>query len=142
MAKPRTGPACKELYDILLGSALDGRGRNARYRQNQLLFLHTFLRANADTIRSAIGQAGSATVGEMNIEFGMALAAVRKLYDHIDFAKSLDHEFRTARHKDNPDARVPYGIVLIRPTTHTRFFSIITAVATAFAAGNVVLIEV
>ena len=142
MAKPTTGPANNELYSTLLASARDGRGRTARYRQHQLQFLHRFLRNKAEVIRSAIGRDACATEFEIETEFGMSLAAVRKLYNHIDFSKSFKDEFRIARHEDNPDARVPHGIVLVRPTLHTRFFSIISALATAFAAANMVLLEV
>ena len=142
MTKPISGPANSELYKILLGSAQDGRGHNARYRQHQLLCLHRSLRANAGAIRSAIRRDASATELEVDIEFGMSLAAIRKLYEQIDFPKYLRDEYRLARHEDNPEARVPNGIVLLRPTIHTRFFSIIAALATAFAAGNVVLLEV
>ncbi len=142
MTTPITGPANSELYKILLGSAKDGRGRNARYRQNQLLCLHKCLRANAEVIREAIRRDASATELEIDTEFGLSLVAIRKLFGQINFPKYLKDEYRIARHEDNPEARVPHGIVLVRPPLHTRFFSIVAALATAFAAGNVVLLEV
>lgn len=142
MVKPTVSTDINELHVILLSSARDGRGRNARYRQNQLHYLHSFLRENAESILTAIGRDSIATKVEADVEYNMSLAAVGKLYNEIDFAKSLEDEYRIAKHEDNIEARIPYGVVLIRPTLHNRFFSIITAVATALAAGNMVLLEV
>ena len=142
MAKPTVGPASDKLYNILRGSARDGRGRNARYCQNQLLYLHNFVRANIKAVRSAIHADTSATKLEIDTELGISLAAIRKLYDQINIPRCLKDEYRLARHEDNPEARVPYGIVIVRPAVHTRFFAIVAALATAFAAGNVVLLEV
>ena len=142
MARPAVQPANEELYGSLLSTAQDGRGRTPRYRQHHLLFMHDFLRKNVDQIRTAIKQDGSTIDSEIDAEIALTLATVRGLYDQIDFNKTLRDEMRIARGEDNPDARIPYGIVLLRPTTHTRFFSIISAAATALAAGNVVLVEV
>ena len=142
MAKPLVRPACKELYDTFRATVLDGRSQSARYRQNQLWFLHNFLVAKADVIRSAIRNETSVTDAEVDLEVRMSLTAVRKLYENIDFGKSIQDEYRVAKGQSDLDARAPDGIVLVRPTTHTRFFSIISASATAFAAGNVVLVEV
>lgn len=142
MAKPLVQAASRELYANLLSTAHDGRGRNARYRQNQLYFLHKFLRTNTDKIRSAIKKDTSPTESELDIELGLSLAVIRNFYEKINFKQSIVDEYRVAKNQDNSQARIPYGIVLLRPTAHTRFYSIISATATALAAGNVVLLEV
>lgn len=142
MARPTVQTANDALYASLISTAQEGRGRSPRYRQLQLLFMHDFLRKDAARIRTAIQRDSYTTDSETNAEIALALAAVRDLYDQIDFKKTIRDEMRIARGEDNPDARIPYGIVLLRPTTHTRFFSIISAAATALAAGNVVLLEV
>lgn len=134
--------AGEELYANLISSAQEGRGRSPRYRQNQLLFMHDFLRTNVDRIRTAIARDTTTTDSYVDIEIALSLAVVRRLYEKVDFKKAISDEFRVARGEDNADARIPYGVVLIRPTSHTRFFSIISAAATALAAGNVVLLEV
>lgn len=135
-------PASERLYNELLDTASDGRGRNARYRQNQILFLHNQLRVDLEKIQTAIKKDTSSTEADIDIELGLSLNAVRRMYEGVDFNKSLEDEFRIAKKSDNIDRRIPYGVVLIRPTLHTRFFSIISALAAAFAAGNVVLLEV
>lgn len=142
MARPTVQTANDELYASLISTARDGRGRAPRYRQHHLLFMHDFLRRNVDQIRTAIKQDDLPTDSEIDAEIALTLAAVRGLSDQIGFKKSLRNEMRITRGEDNPDARIPYGIVLLRPTKHTRFFSIISATATALAAGNVVLVEV
>ncbi|KAJ9633569.1 hypothetical protein H2204_006952 [Knufia peltigerae] len=134
-------PASERLYNELLDTASDGRGRNARYRQNQILFLHNQLRVDLEKIRTAIKKDTSSTEADIDIELGLSLNAVRRMYEGVDFNKSLEDEFRIAKNSDNIERRIPYGVVLIRPTQHTRFFSIISALAAAFAAGNVVLLE-
>ena len=142
MARPTVQIADDQLCLSLLSTAHEGRGRAPRYRQHHLLFMHDFLRKNVDQIRTAIKQDAFTTDSEIDAEIALALAAVRRLYEQIDFKKCLRDEMRIARGEDNLDARIPYGIVLLRPTKHTRFFSIISAAATALAAGNVVLVEV
>ena len=142
MARPTVQTADHQLYVSLLSTAHEGRGRAPRYRQHHLLFMHDFLRKNVDQIRTAIKQDAFMTHSDVDAEIALALTAVRGLYEQIDFKESLRDEMRIARGEDNQDARVPYGIVLLRPTKHTRFFSIISAAATALAAGNVVLVEV
>ena len=59
-----------------------------------------------------------------------------------NFEKSIEEEYIISHNKGNLQRRVPYGLVFIRPQMHTRFFSIISAVAAAIAAGNCVLLEV
>lgn len=142
MAKVAVQEPNRELYSSLLAAAIDGRARNARYRQHQLYFLHDFLRRNSGKIQAAILKDTSCPQAEVDIELGTSLSVVRKLYDQINFEKSIKDEFLIARNKDNTERRIPYGVVLIRPTLHSRFFSIISATAAAFAAGNVVLLEV
>ena len=142
MAAEAIKPPRDETHGDLLAAALDGRGRNARYRQNQLYFLHSMLRNNSDKARAAISEDTSCTEAEIDMELGMSMEAVKKLYDGISFEKSMEDEFRVVRKKDDMERRVPYGIVLLRPMVHTRFFCVVSVIASAFATGNGVLLEV
>lgn len=142
MARPLVQSAGDELYASLLSTSHEGRGRTPRYRQSQLLFMHKYLQTNVDRIRTAIKRDTTTTESQVDVEVAMSLAVIRRLYDQIDFKETIKDEFRIAREENNLDARIPYGIVLLRPATHTRFFSIISAAAAALAAGNVVLLEV
>jgi hypothetical protein len=85
MARPTVQTANDKLYSSLLSTVQDGRGRNPRYRQHHLLFMHEFLRSNVEKIRTAIKKDAFATDQETDAEIALALATVRRLYDQIDF---------------------------------------------------------
>ncbi|KAI9713025.1 MAG: hypothetical protein M1820_001010 [Bogoriella megaspora] len=120
---------------------IDGRTENARYRQNELQALHKVLRENADAICDAIQKDAQGPKVEVDAEYYMGMLAVRDAYKSLDFDQELKEEYQIARGKDNAERRIKYGIVLIRPTTHTRFFSIVSPLALALATGNCVLLE-
>lgn len=79
---------------------------------------------------------------EAEVEFSMAIATDRKDYEAIDFDKAIADEYKIARGENNTERRVGHGVVVVRPTTHTRFYSIMSAVACAIAAGNTFVVEV
>lgn len=70
------------------------------------------------------------------------MSAIRHFYDSIDFAKELKEECLVTTGVDNVSRRVGVGLVVIRPTTYTRFYSVISPIAAAIAAGNCILLEV
>jgi acyl-CoA reductase-like NAD-dependent aldehyde dehydrogenase len=142
MPKLTVKPASDRLYNELLATAFDGRGRNARYRQSQLFFLQNRLKTDLQKLRTAIKQDTSSADENIEAELAMSLDGIRRLYQDIDFEQSIQEEFRITRKKDNTERRIPYGVVVLKPTLHTRYFSIISALAAAFAAGNVVLLEI
>ncbi|KAK5047266.1 hypothetical protein LTR84_006788 [Exophiala bonariae] len=141
MPKLNVKPASDRLYNELLATAFDGRGRNARYRKSQLFFLHSHLRTDLEKIRAAIKQDRCSADADVGVELALSLNAIRRLYQDIDFNHSIQEEFRITRNENNAERRIPYGVVVLKPTLRTRFFSIISALAAAFAAGNVVLLE-
>jgi hypothetical protein len=65
----------------------------------------------------------------------LAIGAVKQHYDTIDFDHAIAKEYRIARGENNIERRVGHGVFLIKPTTHTRFYSIISAVACAIAVS-------
>lgn len=67
---------------------------------------------------------------------------LRQSYDSLDFEKELKEEYSITNGDDNLSRRVGVGIVLIRPTSHTRLYSVVAPVCAAIAAGNCVLLEV
>ncbi|KAJ0294955.1 hypothetical protein CBS470a_000461 [Colletotrichum nupharicola] len=69
------------------------------------------------------------------------MEAVRHFYESLDFGKELDTEYLVAHGKDNTTRRTGAGLVIIRPTTYTRLFSILSPLAAAIAAGSVVALE-
>jgi len=136
----------QERIEQLRAAVIDGRTGNVRYRQNELFKLHEILKESAHDILSAISadtHENSVNVNlESEAEYYLTMNAVQRLYDSLDFEQALKDEYLVAHGTDNRGWRTGKGLVLIRPTTHTRFYSIIVAVATSIAAGNCTCLEV
>ena len=126
----------------LQAAVVDGTPENVRYRQDQLQALHGALLEEASAIRGALAKDSLASAVEVETEFYLTVEAVRHFYDGLDFKRELEGEYRVANGKDNADRRVGLGLVVIRPTSHTRLYSIITPLAAAIAAGNCIILEV
>lgn len=124
--------------ELLRPAIVDGRTDNVRYRQKELHSLHSTLSSHAEAIISAITADldSSSKRPEAYTEYYLALNSVKELYNRLDFGQSMRNEYLIAKGVDNPSRRVGKGLVVIRPTTHTRFYSIICPLATAIAAGN------
>lgn len=123
-------------------SVVDGRTENGRYRQDQLQSLHRILREEAGQICAALQADSRASASEAEAEYYLAMDAARHFYETLNFEKDLEEEYSVARGKDNLNRRLGVGLVAIRPTSHTRFYSVVTPLAAAIAAGNCVLLEV
>lgn len=134
--------ASTALFSRLEGAVADGRGRSIRYRQAQLHVLHDSLRKASKQIIEAIKEDSNNLNGDAEIEYYLAMTSITKLYAELDLKAAVEEEYKIWYSKDNIKRRLPYGMVLIRPQSHTRFFSIISAVAAAVAAGNCVVLEV
>ncbi|KAJ4388997.1 hypothetical protein N0V93_006459 [Gnomoniopsis smithogilvyi] len=122
-------------------SAVDGRAENGRFRQDQLFSLHQTLREEAGKICAALQADSDSSAAEVEIEFYLAMEAIKHFYDTLNFEKDLKDEYSVAHGKDNLNRRVGLGVVVIRPTSYTRFYSIVTPLAAAIAAGNCVLLD-
>ncbi|KAF3770720.1 hypothetical protein M406DRAFT_34412 [Cryphonectria parasitica EP155] len=119
-------------------SVVDGRAENVRHRQDQLQSLHKVLREEAKQICAALEADSEFTTSEVEAEYCLAVEAVRQCYETLDFEKSLEKEYSVVHGKDNPRRRLGAGLVVILPTTYTRLYSLVTALAPAIASGNCV----
>lgn len=128
--------------DRLQASVVDGRTENGRYRQDQLQRLHRRLREEASQIVAALVADSDSSSPEVDAEYYLGMEAVRHFHDSLDFERDLRDEYSVVRGEDNPARRVGAGLVVIRPTSHTRFYSIVAPLAAAIAAGNCVILEV
>lgn len=128
--------------DRLQESVVDGRTENGRYRQDQLQRLHRTLREESTRIIAALVADSQSSSSEVDAEYYLGMEAVRHFYDSLDFEKDLKEEYSVVRGEDNLTRRVGAGLVVIRPTSHTRFYSIVTPLAAAIAAGNCIILEV
>lgn len=123
-------------------SVVDGRAENGRFRQDQLQSLHKTLREEAGQICAALQTDSNSSAAEVETEFYLAMEAVRHFYGTLDFEKDLQEEYSVVSGKDNLRRRVGLGLVVIRPTSHTRLYSVVTPLAASIAAGNCNLLEV
>jgi len=129
-------------FAAVRAAAIDERANNIFYRQTQLEQLQKALLGEASPIQEAIVADSGITAAEAKVEFSLALEALRERYAELDTKTDLENEFRIAHNKNAPDAKVGAGIVVIEPTTHTLFFSVISPVSAALAAGNCLIVRV
>ncbi|KAK0719812.1 hypothetical protein B0H67DRAFT_643125 [Lasiosphaeris hirsuta] len=129
-------------FDRLTAAAIDGRTETIRYRQTQLQSLHGALASppTAANICRALTQ-GPSTPAEVEAEYALAMDAVRHAYDGLDVDAELEAEYSVVRGKGNEVRRIGVGMVVVRPTNHARFFSVLAPLAVAVAAGNCVILE-
>ncbi|KAK6075440.1 putative aldehyde dehydrogenase [Seiridium cupressi] len=122
-------------------AVVDGRTENVRYRQGQLQSLSAALRDDVEKIASALADDSKGSPKEVEVEYYLAMNTVRHFYDTLNFEMEYTREYQVVHGKDNAMRREGVGLVLIRPTNHTRFYSIIAPLAAAISAGNSVLVD-
>ncbi|RAH84251.1 hypothetical protein BO86DRAFT_397117 [Aspergillus japonicus CBS 114.51] len=123
-------------------AAKDGRMANVRFQQAQLAALHDSLGAHrADILAAVVADNPRVNPTEAEVEFASALLDVRHAYTSLDLSTALATEYRIARGESSPARRVGFGVVALRPTEHSRLFSIFSVVACALAAGNTVVVQ-
>lgn len=123
-------------------AALDQRAKNARFRQNQLLKLHSSLLARRGKLHDTIVRETGCSELEAKVEILLTTSAVAELYESLDVESELQEEYRLSAQKNNLQRRDGVGLVLLRPTSHTRLYSTIQPLAVAIRAGSCVVIEV
>ena len=121
---------------------IDGRAQSPRFIQQQLLRIHDALTENAKDIRHALRSDSHHTTGEIEVEYHLALQAVKDQYSQLNVERMLEEEYHLANSTDSPSRMVAAGVVYISPTDYTRLYSIIAPVAAAISAGNCVVVEV
>jgi aldehyde dehydrogenase (NAD+) len=130
-------------FATLQATALTARCHNPYFRQKQLKSLHDVLRRNATAIRDAVKQDSSTSDADASTEVALALNVVKDHYATIDPEQALKDEYRIANNQDAGDAREPWGVVYIESLqSHTPFFSAMSALSAALAAGNCVALKV
>jgi hypothetical protein len=127
----------------LQAAAIDGRTRTVFYRQAQLEKLHKKLVADASEIVDAIIADSGLSRTEAQVEFSLALTAVRERFAELEPKKELEEEYAVARGEDAGSLRLGYGTVYIKASAdHTPFYSAIAPLSAAIAAGNCVVLQV
>ncbi|PYI19517.1 aldehyde dehydrogenase PutA [Aspergillus violaceofuscus CBS 115571] len=130
-----------QYFPRILSAEIDGRTQNIRYRQNQFHRLQSTLVQHVDQIKDALLTDSGHAPEEVRAEICLALKEIRTHYASLDLSRDLEEEYRVAHGKDNRDGKRGAGIVYIVPCTHTMFFSIVSALSAALAAGNCIILE-
>ncbi|KAL5356822.1 Aldehyde/histidinol dehydrogenase [Aspergillus floccosus] len=128
-------------FSRILSAEIDGRCHNIRYRQSQLHRLQAALVQHVEELRETIRKDSDNSAEEVQAEICLALSEIRTHYLSLSLEKDLEQEYRVANGKDNADRKRGAGIVYIVPCSHTMFYSIISALSAALAAGNCVILE-
>jgi acyl-CoA reductase-like NAD-dependent aldehyde dehydrogenase len=126
----------------IAAAEIDGRAHNIRYRQSQFHRLQSALVQHIDQIKIALQTDSGNAVEEVQAEICLALQEVRTHYLSLNLEEDLEKEYRVAKGRDNAEALRGTGIVYIIPGTHTMFFSVLSALGAALAAGNCIILEV
>jgi len=130
------------MFERVQAAAVDGRQENVFWRQIELQKLYKGLTQKSASIQAAIVKDSATTRQEAKLEFVQALLSVKRRHAELQPDRERTEEYSIANGKDSPNARRPYGLVYIVPTTHTMFYSIVTAISAAIAAGNCCVVEV
>lgn len=126
----------------IIAADIDGRVQNTRYRQAQFHRLQTVLVEHVAEIQDAIRTDSGHSAQEIRTEIVLALQELRTHYLSLSLEKDLEVEYRIKNGQDSLDGSRGAGIVYIVPCTHTLFFSVISALTAALAAGNCIVLEV
>ena len=133
MAKP---------YSRIRSAAIDGRAENVIHRITQLKRLHEALVREIDAIENAIIKDTGCSSVEAKLEYCVSLKSLKDHHSALDKGKALRAEYSIANGQDAPENREPVGVVVIEPATHTPFYSVMSALGPAIAAGNCVILQV
>lgn len=117
---------------------LEGRVQSTRFRQNLLLSLHSTLRSSERIVKDAIRADTGHTDSEITLEYTLAISEVRTHYGRL----SLEEDLKSQRALEDLSATTNVGIVYITPSKRNLFYSAISAISAALAAGNCVILEV
>ncbi|KAJ5302542.1 hypothetical protein N7476_009341 [Penicillium atrosanguineum] len=125
----------------IIAADIDGRVHNTRYRQAQFHRLQAVLVEHVAEIQDAICADSGHSAQEVRAEIVLALQELRTHFLSLSLEKDLENEYRIANGKDSLDGSRGTGIVYLVPCTHTLFFSVISALTAALAAGNCIVLE-
>lgn len=129
-------------FSNVRSAAVDGRLHNPIYAKAQLKRLHDVFSENAAELQAAITRDTGNREAEVKVEYWLAMRCLADGYASLDTEKLLEEEYAIAKGRDAPAAREPVGIVVVEPTLHTFFYSLVSAVVPAITAGNCIVVQV
>jgi hypothetical protein len=116
-------------------TAIEGRMRDLRHRQEQLLSLHRHLRENESDITEAIRVDDGLTADEALFVFGSTLSEIRTHYDALDLKQELEVEYGIKWGRSNEFKRTAYSLAYIILDKQSLLFNALSTFAGATEAG-------
>lgn len=117
---------------------LEGRAQSLRLRQSLFHSLHHALTTSERAIKSAIVAESGDSDTDIALEYSLALSELRTHYDSLD----LKAEVKLAHSLEDPTGTTGVGIIYIVPAQQNLFYSVVSPLCAALAAGNCVVLEV
>jgi acyl-CoA reductase-like NAD-dependent aldehyde dehydrogenase len=130
------------LFSKVRSAAIDGRVHNVFYRKTQLKSLFNTLVRDAAVIEQAIAQDTGNREAEVKVEVCLAIQSVKDDYNSLNVTQNLEAEYSIAKGLSNQGNRAPVGIVVIKPSTHTFVYSVVSTISSSLAAGNCIILQV
>ncbi|KIW58072.1 hypothetical protein PV05_02622 [Exophiala xenobiotica] len=118
-------------------SCLEGRAQSVRFRQKLFHSLYNALKSSASALREAIAADSGNGEAEVALELALALSELRTHYDTLN----LEEELKEQRSLENLNATTNIGIIYVIPAKQNLYYSVISALTAALAAGNCVIVE-
>ncbi|KIW62194.1 hypothetical protein PV04_10392 [Phialophora macrospora] len=116
---------------------LEGRSQSLRLRQALFHSLHAALTSSESAIKQAIVADTGNSDADIALEYSLVLSELRTQYESLD----LKTEVTIAHSLENPTGTTNVGIVYVIPEQRNLFYSILSPLCAALAAGNCVILE-
>lgn len=123
-------------------TATEGRMRDLRHRQRQLISLHRQLTQNETEAISTLQDDDGLSEDEAKFVLAATLSEIGNHYDELDLKKELEAEYRVKRGKDDEQNMTVHPLAYIVPEPFTPLYSILSALAAATEAGTCCVVKV
>jgi hypothetical protein len=125
-------------YSRIEISCLEGRAQSIRLRQKLLHSLYNGLKSSTSALKEAIAADSGNGEAEVALELALTISELRTHYDTLN----VEEDLKEQRSPENLNATTNIGIIYVIPTKQNLFYSVISALTAALAAGNCVIVEV
>ncbi|KPI36600.1 uncharacterized protein AB675_4433 [Cyphellophora attinorum] len=125
----------------ILSTVSEGRTKDLRYRQRQLLSLHSWIDTHATEIAGALAADDGRSPLEAEFVLSAVLNELRHHYESLDLKKELAVEYSIKKGKENPDRRVAEDLVYLVPARSSLVFSVLVVLCASIAAGCCFIVE-
>ncbi|KPI44044.1 uncharacterized protein AB675_6158 [Cyphellophora attinorum] len=126
-----------DIFSRIEVSRQEGRAQSVRLRQKLFHSLHSAIKASEKAIKEAVQADTGYNDHDVNIEYSLTISELRTHYESLDLRRELDSQ----KAIENLDATTSVGIVYIIPARGNLFYSIVSALTAALAAGNCIILE-